>query len=45
MNHPWTIPAKFGLNWQSSFKEKDILMIICLNINFHNQENSAKAQT
>jgi hypothetical protein len=41
--HPRTIPAKFGLNWFSGFRGKDLNVIFYQNMpNLHNRYKSAE---
>jgi hypothetical protein len=41
--HPWTIPARFGLIWFSSFRGEDLNVIFYQNMpNLHNRYISAK---
>jgi hypothetical protein len=41
--HPGTIPARFGLNWFSGFREEDLNVIFYQNLpNLHNRYKSAE---
>jgi hypothetical protein len=43
--HTWTIPARFGLIWFSSFRGKDLNVIFYQNMpNLHNRYKSAERQ-